>query len=191
MTPYLLMAVSALIFAVGGTPLARRLALRLGILDQPAARKIHTSPVPLMGGAAIYAAFILALFFFGDRRYINEVVGIFVGASLVSILGIIDDRRGLGSYVKLAGQLAAALILVYSGVQIRIFGGWVDVILTLVWVVGITNALNLLDNMDGLSGGVAMIAAVFFTLLSAMSNQYFVGRVGSSVGRSECRLPDL
>ncbi|MCB0116890.1 MAG: undecaprenyl/decaprenyl-phosphate alpha-N-acetylglucosaminyl 1-phosphate transferase, partial [Caldilineaceae bacterium] len=157
MTPYLLMAASALILAVGGTPMARQLALRLGILDQPAARKIHASPVPLMGGIAIYGAFILALLFFGERQYINEVVGIFVGASLVSIMGIIEDQRGLGSYIKLAGQVVAAAILIYSGVQIRIFGNWLDIGLTLLWVVGITNAFNLLDNMDGLSGGIAMI----------------------------------
>ncbi len=181
MTPYLLMAASALILAIGGTPMARQLALRMGILDQPAARKIHANPVPLMGGIAIYGAFILALVFFGDRRYINEVVGIFIGASLVSLMGIIDDRRGLGSYIKLSGQIVAAIILIYSGVQIRIFGNWIDIGLTLLWVVGITNAFNLLDNMDGLSGGVAMIAAVFFTLLAAMSDQYLVGALAAAL----------
>lgn len=181
MTPYLLMAASALILAIGGTPIARRLALRLGILDQPAARKIHANPVPLMGGIAIYGAFILALFFLGDRRYVNEVVGIFVGASLVSIMGIIDDRRGLGSYIKLAGQIVAASILIYSGVQVRIFNNWMDIGLTMLWVVGITNAFNLLDNMDGLSGGIAMIASVFFTLLAAMSDQYLVGALAAAL----------
>jgi UDP-GlcNAc:undecaprenyl-phosphate GlcNAc-1-phosphate transferase len=181
MTPYLLMAASALILAIGGTPMARRLALHFGVLDQPAARKIHTSPVPLMGGIAIYGAFILALIFFGDRRYVNEVVGIFVGASLVSLMGIIDDRRGLGSYIKLAGQILAAGILIFSGVQIQLFGTALDLVLTMLWVVGITNAFNLLDNMNGLSGGIAMIAAVFFTLLAAMSNQYLVGALAGAL----------
>lgn len=181
MTPYLLMAASALLLAVGGTPVARKLALYFGVLDQPAARKIHASPVPLMGGIAIYGAFILALLFFGDRRYVNEVVGIFVGASLVSLMGIVDDRRGLGSYIKLAGQVIAAAILIFSGVQIQLFGTPLDMALTLLWVVGITNAFNLLDNMDGLSGGIAMIAAVFFTLLAAMSNQYLVGALAAAL----------
>ncbi len=165
MTPYLLMAASALILAIGGTPMARRLALRLGILDQPAARKIHANPVPLMGGVAIYGAFILALIFFGDRRYINEVVGIFVGASLVSLMGIIDDRRGLGSYVKLAGQVVAASILIYSGVQVRLFNNWMDIGLTMLWVVGITNAFNFLDNMDALSSGIAAIASLMLAIV--------------------------
>jgi UDP-GlcNAc:undecaprenyl-phosphate/decaprenyl-phosphate GlcNAc-1-phosphate transferase len=180
-TPYLLMAVSALVLAVGGTPVARFVALRLGIMDQPAARKLHNNPVPLMGGVAIYVAFILALVFFGDRRFVNEVVGIFIGASLVSLMGAVDDRQGLGSYVKLAGQVLSAGILIFSGVQIQLFGGWLDIAATLLWVVGITNALNLLDNMDGLAGGVAMIAAVYLTLLAAISDQYLVGVLAAAL----------
>ena len=181
MSSYLLMAASALILAVGGTPVARQAALKLGVLDRPAARKLHAKPVPLLGGAAIYAAFILALLFLGDRFYVHEVVGIFVGASLVSLVGMVDDSRGLGSTVKLAGQILAAGILVYSGVQVRLFGNWVDVALTVLWVVGITNALNLLDNMDGLSGGIALIAAVYFTLLAALSDQYLVGALAAAL----------
>lgn len=181
MTPFILMAASALIFAIGGTPVARWAALRLGVIDQPAARKIHANPVPLLGGAAIYGAFILALLFFGDQFYVSEVVSIFIGATLCSLVGALDDRRGLGSYPKLAIQLLAAGILVFGGVQIRLFGNWLDVAITLFWVVGITNAFNLLDNMDGLSGGIAMIAAVFFTLLAAMSDQYLVGILAAAL----------
>lgn len=180
-TPYLLMAASALVLAIGSTPVMREVALRLGVIDSPNARKIHANPVPLLGGAAIYIAFIIALLFLGDRRYISEVVGIFVGATLMSLMGVVDDKWGLGSYVKLAGQLLAAAILIYSGVQVRLFYDWRDVALTLAWVVGITNASNLLDNMDGLSGGIAMIAAVFFTLLAALSDQYLVGALAAAL----------
>lgn len=180
-TPYLLMAASALILAIGGTPVMRMVALRFGVIDAPNARKIHASPVPLMGGAAIYIAFLLVLIFLGDLRYVNEVVGIFVGATLMSLLGVVDDKWGLGSYIKLFGQLLAAGILVYTGVQVRLFGGWLDIALTLLWVVSITNALNLLDNMDGLSGGIAMIAAVFFALLASLSNQYLVGALAAAL----------
>lgn len=181
MTPYLLMALSALVLAVGGTPAVRWLALKLGVIDKPAARKIHAAPVPLLGGVAIYGAFIVALLLFGDRRYVNEVVGIFVGASLVSLMGAIDDSRGLGAYVKLGGQLIAAGVLVLSGVQVQLGPTWLNVAITLLWVVGITNAMNLLDNMDGLSGGIAMIAAIFFTLLAALSNQYLVGALAAAL----------
>lgn len=181
MTPYLLMAASALMLAIGSTPVMRLVALRFGVIDRPAARKIHTNPVPLLGGAAIYVAFIIVLLLFGDRRYIHEVVGIFVGATLVSLMGVVDDRWGLGSYIKLVGQLLAACILIYSGVRVSIWGNWMDIAITICWVVGITNAMNLLDNMDGLSGGIAMIAATFFTLLAALSNQYLVGALAAAL----------
>lgn len=181
MTPYLLMAASALMLAVGSTPVMRLVALRFGVIDRPAARKIHTNPVPLLGGAAIYVAFIIVLMLFGDRRYIHEVVGIFVGATLVSLMGVVDDRWGLGSYIKLVGQLLAACILIYSGVRVSVWGNWMDIAVTICWVVGITNAMNLLDNMDGLSGGIAMIAATFFTLLAALSNQYLVGALAAAL----------
>jgi len=181
MAPYLLMAASALILAIGSTPLMRLVALRFGVLDTPNSRKIHARPVPLLGGAAIYLAFLLALIFLGDRRYIHEVVGIFVGATLMSLLGVVDDKWGLGSYVKLFGQFLAASILIYTGVQIRLFGGWMDIALTIAWVVGVTNAMNLLDNMDGLSGGIAMIGAVFFTLLASLSQQSLVGTLAAAL----------
>ena len=182
MSPYLLMAASALIIAIGGTPLVRYAAMRLGILDQPSARKVHLAPVPLMGGAAIYIAFIAALAIWGERSYVNEVVGIFVGATLVSLVGALDDSRGVGSYLKLAFQIAAAAILILSGVQVRLFDGFMDIVLTLLWIVGITNAFNLLDNMDGLSAGVATVASAFFTLLAAMSGQYLVGTLAAALG---------
>jgi UDP-GlcNAc:undecaprenyl-phosphate GlcNAc-1-phosphate transferase len=181
MTPYLLIALSALLVAVGGTPLMRQVAIRLGVVDTPSARKIHATPVPLLGGAAIYLAFVLVLLFFGDRAYINEAISIFLGASIMSFMGVVDDRWGLGSYIKLLGQLTAAAILIYAGVRVQLFGGWPDYVLTTLWVVGITNALNLLDNMDGLSGGIAMIAAAFFTLLAALSDQYLVGALAAAL----------
>ena len=181
MTPYLLIAASALAVAIGATPLIRRFALRFGVTDQPNQRKIHSRPVPLLGGAAIYRAFILVLLFYGDRSYVNEVVGIFVGATFISLMGVADDRWGLGSYAKLLGQLAAAGVLIFSGVQVQVFGSWLDIVVTLIWVIGITNALNLLDNMDGLAGGIAMIAAVYFTLLASMSGQYLVGALAAAL----------
>ena len=190
MNSYLLVAASALILAVGGTPLARRVALRYGVIAMPNARNIHLNPVPMMGGAAIYVAFILVLVLFGNRYFVNQSVGIFIGATLISLMGVVDDRWGLGSYIKLAGQFAAAGILIFSGVQVQLFGSWIDVAITLLWVVGITNAMNLLDNMDGLSGGVAMIAAIFFALLAAMSKPNPRRTAGGGLGGRVCGLPD-
>ena len=183
----MLIFVAALLMAIVGTPLVRRLALHTGTMDQPSARKIHARPMPLWGGIAIYGAFILALALLGDRFYVPQVVGIFAGATLASFLGIWDDRWGLRPIVKLAGQILAALILIATGVQVQFVHFLpVDVpfaneVVTVVWVVGITNALNFLDNMDGLSSGVAAVAAGFFLLLAAFSGQYLVACLAAAL----------
>ncbi len=182
MANLLLIFAAALAFAVGGTPIARHVAARVGIVDEPSARKIHVNPIPLLGGAAIYAAFILALLLFGDHFYVSQLIGILVGATLVSFLGIWDDRHGIRPLLKFVGQVLAALILVVSGVEVQLFRNDIlDAALTIFWVVGITNAFNLLDNMDGLSGGVGAIAATFFLLLAAMSGQYLVGTLAAAL----------
>ena len=179
---FLLIFASALVMAIGGTPVARRIALRLGIIDQPNARKLHVDPIPLLGGLAIYGAFIAAVLLFGNRFRLNELVSILVGASLMSFLGVWDDRRGLSPLLKLVGQFMAASILVLSGVRIGTFP-WepLNIAVTLGWVVVITNAMNLLDNMDGLSGGVGATAAIFFLLLAAMNDQYLVGALSAAL----------
>jgi UDP-GlcNAc:undecaprenyl-phosphate GlcNAc-1-phosphate transferase len=182
MTTYMLLVATSLLFAVGMTPVARQVAWRLGIVDRPSARKIHLRPMPYLGGTAIYLAFVLALLLLGDKFYIHQVVGIFVGATLMSLLGLWDDRRGLSAYAKLAGQLVAAGILALTDVRIGILRHPVlNTGATILWVVGITNALNLLDNMDGLAGGVAAIAAAFFVLLAARSGQYLVGALAAAL----------
>jgi UDP-GlcNAc:undecaprenyl-phosphate GlcNAc-1-phosphate transferase len=179
---YMLIFGCALVVAIGATPVVRRLALRLGIIDQPAARKVHQSPIPLLGGVAIYGAFIIALLLLGRRFRVNEVVSILVGASLVSFLGVWDDQRGLSPLLKLLGQFLAASILVLAGVRVGTFP-WqaLNIAATLVWIVAITNAMNLLDNMDGLSGGVGVVAAAFFLLLAAMNGQYLVGALSAAL----------
>jgi UDP-GlcNAc:undecaprenyl-phosphate GlcNAc-1-phosphate transferase len=126
--------------------------------------------MPRLGGAAILLAFILALLLFENRFNFQQLAGILIGAAFVSFLGIWDDRWGLRPILKLMGQILGALILVVANVHTELFP-WpaLNVALTVFWVVGITNAFNLLDNMDGLSGGVGAVAAAFFTLLAAMS----------------------
>jgi UDP-GlcNAc:undecaprenyl-phosphate GlcNAc-1-phosphate transferase len=182
MTQFLLIFLTALTFSVLGTPLARRLALHAGVVDTPSARKIHAAPVPLLGGAAIYAAFVIALIGLGDRFYVRELVGTLLGATLVSLFGLADDHWGMSAYLKLGGQLVAAVVLILGGTQVQLFEQrWLNWAITLVWVVGITNALNLLDNMDGLSGGITTVAAAFFLLLAAMSGQYLVGAMAAAL----------
>ncbi len=136
----------------------------------------------------MYGAFLLAIILFADRFYISQIVGIVIGATWVSFLGIWDDRIGLRVRVKLLGQFFGALILVATGVSVDLLHQPIlDAGITLLWVVGITNAMNLLDNMDGLSGGVAAVASAFFLLLAASNGQYLVGSLsaallGASIG---------
>jgi UDP-GlcNAc:undecaprenyl-phosphate GlcNAc-1-phosphate transferase len=182
MATYVLILISALILAFGVTPLAQRVARRLGVIDQPAARKQHTIPTPLLGGAAIYLAVIISLVVLGDHFYVNQVAGIFLGATLMSFMGLWDDRWHLGPWPKLGGQFLAAGILVLTDVRISMLPWvWLNIAATLLWVVFITNAMNLLDNMDGLSGGIAAIAAAFFLLFAAMSKQYLVGALAAAL----------
>ncbi len=185
LTTILLIFAGALVLAIGVTPVARWLAPHVGVVDHPTARKVHTRPMPRLGGAAIFLAFILALLVFENRYNFQQLAGILIGASFVSFLGIWDDRWGLGPVLKLLGQVLGALILVATEVHTELFAQWpvLDVGLTVFWVVGITNAFNLIDNMDGLSGGVGAVAAAFFTLLAAMSRppQVLVGALSAAL----------
>jgi UDP-GlcNAc:undecaprenyl-phosphate/decaprenyl-phosphate GlcNAc-1-phosphate transferase len=179
---------AALLFAVAATPIARRVAFTLGILDQPSARKIHSSPVPLLGGVAIYVAFLAALLLFSDAFYVNQVIGILLGATWVSFLGIWDDWRTLRPAIKLVGQFLGIAILIVTGVQVEFLRNtFLNVFVTAAWVVGITNAVNFLDNMDGLSGGIVAIASAWFLVLSLLNGQLLVAPfaaalLGASLG---------
>jgi UDP-GlcNAc:undecaprenyl-phosphate GlcNAc-1-phosphate transferase len=188
MATLLLIFATALVFAFSGTPIARRLAVRVGIVALPGAHRVHTGAIPLLGGVAIYGAFLVALILFADRFFIPQLISIVVGATWVSLLGALDDRVGLSAGVKLLGQIFGALILIVTGVTVDLLHQPIlDGAITMFWIVGITNAMNLLDNMDGLSGGVAAVASAFFLLISALNGQYLVGSLsaallGASIG---------
>lgn len=182
MEQFFLIFIVALVFSVVGTPLARRLALASGVVDAPNARKVHKAPTPLLGGAAIYLAFIVAVVLFGSRQEVRQLVGVLIGATFVSVVGVIDDVRGVRASLKLLAQVVAASILPLVGLQVRLFpSDALNMALTIFWVVGVTNALNLLDNMDGLSGGIAAVAAAHFLLLAAINGQFLVGALSAAL----------
>ena len=182
MVQFFLIFVTALLFSVLGTPLARRLALATGIVDLPGHRKVHHEPTPLLGGAAIYGAFVVALLLFGGRAEVRQMISIVLGATSISLIGVVDDARGVRPSLKLLAQLGAAALVVVSGLRVQIFP-WeaLNIAVSLLWIVAITNALNLLDNMDGLSGGIAAIAAAHFLLLAALNGQYLVGVLSAAL----------
>ncbi len=177
MTRYLVAFAGVLLLSLLGTPLARRLGLRLQVLDQPdARRKVHSTPTPRLGGVAIFLSTLLVVLLLGDQLNVEQLGSILIGATGVSVLGLWDDRRSIPAWSKLLGQLLAAGLLVATGVRVSALPwAWLNVVVTVVWVVGITNAMNLLDNMDGLSGGIAAIAAGYFALICAFTGQYLVG----------------
>lgn len=178
---YIVVFVSGLVLAVIGTPLARKLGIRLDAVDEPdPSRRVHTVPTPRLGGLAILLSTLIAGMLLGG--IFNELSGILAGAILVSFLGLWDDRFTLGAWAKLLGQFVAVGFLIFTGVQVRAFDPPIlDIVVTIMWMIGITNALNLLDNMDGLSGGIAAIAAAHFSLMCAFSGQYLVGAFAVAV----------
>jgi UDP-GlcNAc:undecaprenyl-phosphate GlcNAc-1-phosphate transferase len=160
-------------------PLALRYALRREVLDHPGGYKQQEQAVPYLGGAAMLLAFAAVIAGAAIVRPpvtgLDELLVILGAAVLLGIMGLVDDLRGLGVVVRIAVTVAAGVALYASGTQIELFGTpWVDGPLTVVWIVGIVNAMNLLDNMDGLSAGVAVIAASTFFIIAALNGQFLI-----------------
>ena len=168
----------------------RAFALRVGMVDLPGPRKVHLTPIPMLGGLAIYAAVVIAvlLAFTGPTRM--QIAGILIGATLVAAVGILDDRGLLHHQIKLfVGMPLAAGILLASGIHAQVFsillggrsGYLLDAGLTVLWVVGITASFSILDHMDGLCAGVAATASVFFALLAYLNGQKLVTTLAAAV----------
>ncbi|MGF2038891.1 MAG: MraY family glycosyltransferase [Nostoc sp. CmiVER01] len=162
-------------------PTVRKFALRVGWADQPNARRLNREPLPNAGGLAIYAGVIAALILASLLRPIElqnvlaQVLTILLGGSILVLVGFIDDQFGLPPSVRLWAQILTALLLVANGISIHVmFGTPIDSLLsmslTVLWVVGITNAINLMDGMDGLAGGISFITAMSLLGVAAQFN---------------------
>ncbi|OHB75995.1 MAG: hypothetical protein A2Z34_11010 [Planctomycetes bacterium RBG_16_59_8] len=156
-------------------PLIIRFAHAVGAVDRPRGYKIHREPVPFLGGIVIYVAFSIALFSilrFENYRDHQDLFAIIFGGFFLLIVGAIDDFRPINAIVKLAILIVVTYLLSRFGVIIRIFGNEVgDLALTLLWIAGVTSAMNSLDNMDGASTGIAAIAAFFTFYVAWYSDQ--------------------
>src|SRR5581483_7411064 len=145
-------------------PVARRLAVRWGCVSQPSAERWHRRPTPSLGGVAFFTSFVTSVVFFSSD--LHAVAPLLAVAALAFCLGLYDDRRRISPATKLAGQIMAAALALCYGYSLHFFTWWwCDVILTAGWIIGLTNAMNLLDNMDGLAGGIGLIAALYLALL--------------------------
>jgi len=168
------------------TPLMLKVAIRRSLLDAPDARKAQTSPVPYLGGVAIVLAFattVLAAGLVTDPPSGLGALAAVLGAGLVlALTGLADDLRGLSPYLRLAVEIGAGVVVYATDPGITLPGPrWLDLLVTVVWVVGVTNAFNLLDNMDGLSAGVATIAGTSFCLIAALNGQFLVAALSAAV----------
>jgi len=183
----------AVVITIALSPLVRLLSIKTGIVDKPNERKIHQEVMPVMGGLAIYAGFWLTVLF--TQSLSPEIIAFGVGSLLVLISGIWDDSKDIRPLTKLLFQLAATLIVVfYGGVRITfvtsLFGantldlGWLALPLTFGWIVGLTNAVNLIDGLDGLAAGVSGIAAITIGVIAWMEGFGAVGLLAMILGVS-------
>ncbi|KPJ58988.1 MAG: hypothetical protein AMJ42_02350 [Deltaproteobacteria bacterium DG_8] len=167
------------------TPLVKKAALQFGIIDKPDGKlKQHRAPVAYLGGLAVYLSFLisLALTFSFDR----EVLGILLAGTIVVVLGLIDDFGVLSPVVKLLGQCIAILVLIRSGIYIKLeFLPWyVSFPLSFLWLIGITNAFNIIDVMDGLSSGVGLICSLILFVVGIWNESIIIAIMAISLGGS-------
>lgn len=162
---------------------------RMGWMDVPqsAPHKLHRMPTPVAGGLVLLIAVFLPFALLGLPAG-REIIGMLIGAVLLTSWGLLDDRVGLRPYQKLIGQLAVTAILIWSGVQVQIMRlPGVDLTITVIWMIGLMNAFNFVDSMDGLALGLAAVASGFFMLVTIDSGQpelaaLSAGILGASVG---------
>jgi len=182
-TLYLFSFLAALILSLIFTPAARAAAQVFDVLDHPhTAVKTHKQPVPYLGGVAICLAFALSMLWIRvltsfPTGTLHSLRGVLLGAVLIAILGLVDDvkRFGLHYRTKFFFQIAAALLVVSFGVRIKFIDPpWFASAVTVLWIVGLTNAFNLIDIMDGLASGFTVVAAAAFLFISLPTEEIYV-----------------
>jgi len=196
---YLIAAGAGLFTTAISLPAWRRWCVRTGVVDDPGHRKIHSEPIPLAGGLAVLTGLVvplaagLAALRVGlfdpttvsvlahgfDRRQL-QLIAVIAGALGMVFLGWLDDRYELRPLLKFAGQVLVALVVAIAGVRITLFVPSIvfSVAVTVLWIVTLTNALNFMDNMNGLCAGLGLIGAFCFGMKSALAGQYLVALLG-------------
>ena len=201
----------AFITAYVVTPYTIRFAKKIGALDMPKKRKIHTKPMPRLGGIAVICGFIVSTIYLitimtiertfilnGIDNYVTKLIGFFAGILVLSVFCFFDDWKGIPPYVKLIGQLIAAIIVTFSGIRIdKIVISHLDaiisnenlsILITIIWIVGITNAINLIDGLDGLSSGICLISCLSLLIIFTLNGSPIISIIlitalaGSIVG---------
>ncbi|QXM06721.1 glycosyltransferase family 4 protein [Crassaminicella indica] len=177
------------------TPLAKKIAHKVGAIDVPKdERRVHKKPIPRMGGLAIFWGFIVSVLAFVPLD--RPIQGMLIGGSMIIIMGIMDDLKPLSAKVKLVGQIISAAIAVYYGIKIQVLNvPFIDyqlnveylglgIPVTIFWIVGITNTLNLIDGLDGLAAGVATIAAISLSYVAYFNESYIAAMITLAIAGS-------
>ena len=189
----------SLLVAYVMTPPVKRFAEKVGAIDVPRDnRRVHDHPIPRMGGLAIFIGFVLSLIFFVPMS--TKVLGLLVGSVIIAVMGGVDDIVSLNPWVKLAGQIVAALVAICCGLVFDVISnpnifaeetyieiGWLSIPLTMLWIVGCTNAVNLIDGLDGLAVGVSAISSMTMLIVSLFVSEPVVSIIlaaltGASLG---------
>ncbi|MBO3066009.1 MULTISPECIES: glycosyltransferase family 4 protein [Staphylococcus] len=177
----LLLIIFSMIVSLILTPIVIKVSHKLGIVDQPNFRKVHTKPISVLGGTVILISFLVGIWL--GHPIETEVKPLVIGSVLIYLVGLIDDIYDLKPIIKLLGQVIAALVVVYYGVTIdfislpigpTIHFGILGIPITVVWIVAITNAINLIDGLDGLASGVSMIALMTIGFIAILQANIFI-----------------
>ena len=184
--------VLAFVASIVFTPFVKRLAYRIGAVDRPNYRKVHARIMPRLGGLAIYLSFVLTYLIYRPDGEFDKAL--LIGATIIIITGVLDDMLEITAKAKMLGQLAAAgVIVVFGEIQVEFinlpFGGTLEfgyfaIPLTILWIVAITNAVNLIDGLDGLAAGVSTIALVTLSAMAILMGNPFVATVTAILAAS-------
>jgi len=160
------------------TPFFRRVALRWRIIDIPRERKLHKAPKPLLGGVAVYFAFLIPIIWLSKTH--PYVIKLILAGTLVFLAGLIDDIRGLSAIFRLGVQLIAVGIVIKAGIVLSFLphtflGNIGEIVLTTIWIIGITNAVNCLDGVDGLVASLTITAGMCFLVIAYPTDQFLLG----------------
>ncbi len=175
-------------------PVVHRLALWRGVVDVPSARKVHAIPTPLLGGVAVFVGFAVTVLL--NFNFSRPLKGVALGATIVVAVGVVDDVVEIPAWLKLLGQLGAAAVALSYDVQLVLLPHWfpaspaLNAVITVLWLLTVTNAIQFLDGMDGLAAGVGAIAAFFFSIAAVQTNQrYLMYLSAAMVGACLAFLP--
>lgn len=185
----------AFLLSFGTTPLAKRVAYIIGAVDIPRdGRRMHKRPIPRCGGLAIIFGFMASVLCFGPPA--RGLAATMIGSGIIAIMGVVDDCKNLDAKLKFVVQIAAALVVIFGG-NIRVevvtnpnifsanpylvFPGWLSVVISVLWIVFITNAVNFIDGLDGLAAGVSAIMSVSLVFIAVRAGEYSVAVIGMAL----------